>query len=167
VNPQDIARICHEANRAYCISLGDTSQPPWDNAPNWQKSSAINGVLFHCNHPNASPEESHKNWLNEKIEQGWKYGLAKNSDKKEHPCCVPYAELPADQKLKDLLFLVIVKIFTKSKLESSISNRQHLLQKLNSYDFRDPEGHPLANCLDYLKLSELLIGQALEVPHAN
>ena len=44
---EDIARICHEANAAYCLSLGDTSQTDWDNAPDWQKKSAINGVKFH------------------------------------------------------------------------------------------------------------------------
>ena len=27
------ARAAHEANRAYCIAIGDTSQPSWDDAP--------------------------------------------------------------------------------------------------------------------------------------
>ncbi len=27
------ARSAHEANRAYCIALGDLSQPAWDDAP--------------------------------------------------------------------------------------------------------------------------------------
>ena len=27
------ARAAHEANRAYCLALGDTSQPSWDDAP--------------------------------------------------------------------------------------------------------------------------------------
>jgi hypothetical protein len=46
MNDIDIARVCHEVNRAYCTSLGDESQLPWDSAPQWQKDSAINGVRF-------------------------------------------------------------------------------------------------------------------------
>ena len=30
---QDIARVAHELNKAYCESMGDHSQPDWDNAP--------------------------------------------------------------------------------------------------------------------------------------
>jgi hypothetical protein len=29
----DIAKVCHETNRAYCETLGDNSQPPWEEAP--------------------------------------------------------------------------------------------------------------------------------------
>ena len=41
-----IARVCHEANRAYCAALGDASQAEWDKASDWQKDSVRNGVLF-------------------------------------------------------------------------------------------------------------------------
>ena len=39
-----IAKVCHEVNRAYCMSQGDGSQPRWEDAPDWQKQSAISGV---------------------------------------------------------------------------------------------------------------------------
>ncbi len=38
------AQIAHETNRAYCQSIGDQSQPPWESAPDWQRDSAIKGV---------------------------------------------------------------------------------------------------------------------------
>jgi hypothetical protein len=38
------ARAAHEANRAYCLALGDETQAPWHDAPDWQKESAIEGV---------------------------------------------------------------------------------------------------------------------------
>lgn len=44
---EDIASVCHEANRAYCRTLGDFSQGPWISAPDWQKQSAIAGVKLH------------------------------------------------------------------------------------------------------------------------
>lgn len=106
---EDIARIVHEANRAYCYTIGDNSQPTWDDAPDWQKQSAINGVVFHHDNPSAGPSASHEDWLTKKIKDGWKYGLVKNPDTKEHPCCVPYDQLPEDQKKKDALFVAIVK----------------------------------------------------------
>ena len=101
---QDIARVAHELNKAYCESIGDNSQPDWDNAPEWQKSSAVNGVGFHINNPEASPSSSHESWMKQKTEEGWKYGPVKDADKKEHPCYVPYEELPVEQKAKDYIF---------------------------------------------------------------
>ncbi len=104
-----IARVCHEANRAYCLGIGDNSQPTWDSAPDWQKQSAENGVKFHLEHPDALPSHSHEEWLKEKAANGWKYGPVKNPEAKEHPCFVPYDELPEEQKRKDALFIAIVR----------------------------------------------------------
>lgn len=108
MNSTDIAKVCHETNRAYCQTLGDNSQPAWEEAPDWQRTSAINGVNFHLANPNSKPSHSHEDWLKEKEATGWKYGPAKDPAKKEHPCFVPYDELPAAQKAKDALFVGIV-----------------------------------------------------------
>lgn len=102
-----LARIAHEANRHYCVSIGDNSQVPWDQAHEWQQQSAIMGVtgVLRGN----TPEDSHVSWLKQKQEEGWKYGPVKDPEKKEHPCFVPYAELSEDQKLKDHLFVQTVR----------------------------------------------------------
>lgn len=102
-----IAKVCHEANRAYCAALGDLSQPSWEDAPDWQKQSAINGVQFHYANPMAQPSDSHVAWLAQKEADGWKYGPVKDPDKKEHPCFVPYDELPVEQRAKDYIFRAI------------------------------------------------------------
>jgi hypothetical protein len=104
----DIAKTCHEVNRAYCAALGDDSQLPWKDAPEWQKESAINGVMFHVEHPEAGPEHIHENWYKEKEAAGWSYGETKDEEKKEHPCFVPYGELPVEQKAKDYIFRAII-----------------------------------------------------------
>lgn len=44
MNIEQIARVCHEVNRAYCQALGDDSQPAWEDAPQWQRDSALLGV---------------------------------------------------------------------------------------------------------------------------
>ena len=103
-----IAMICHEANRAYCEALGDTSQQSWDRAPDWQKQSAIKGVEYNLADPTAHPEAVHQSWLEEKRRDGWKYGPVKNPETKEHPCFVPYHELPIEQRAKDHIFKAIV-----------------------------------------------------------
>lgn len=103
-----IARICHQANKALCENLGDFSQSDWSSAPDWQTKSAIKGVRFHLDNPGAGPEASHESWLKEKKEQGWKYGPVKNPEKKEHPCIVTFDELPKEQQAKDYLFKSIV-----------------------------------------------------------
>lgn len=103
-----IAKVCHEVNRAYCQSIGDNSQVSWEDAPDWQKSSAINGVNFHINNPDAGPDASHSEWLKEKERDGWRYGEVKDVEKKEHPCFLPYDHLPSDQKSKDYIFRGVI-----------------------------------------------------------
>lgn len=105
---ESIAQVAHEINKAYCESIGDFSQPMWQEAPEWQRSSAINGVKFHIDNPNASPSASHEKWLEQKIEEGWKYGAVKNPEAKEHPAFMPYDQLPEKEKSKDFLFKQIV-----------------------------------------------------------
>ena len=104
-----IAKTCHEVNKVYCESLGDTSQPSWEDAPEWQKESACQGVIFHLTNPDAKPEDSHEEWFRQKKIEGWKYGPVKDVEKKEHPCMVPYHELPKEQQVKDSLFIAVVK----------------------------------------------------------
>jgi len=109
MNIVNIAKIAHEVNRTYCIEIGDNSQPSWENAPEWQKKSAISGVNYHLDNSNSKPEDSHNSWLKEKEEDGWSYGKVKDAEKKTHPCYVPYEELPLEDKVKDSLFISIVK----------------------------------------------------------
>lgn len=119
-----VARATHEANRAYCIALGDTSQPRWEDSEGWQRSSAINdinGVI-----DGNTPEQSHESWLREKGETGWKYGPVKNPEKKEHPCFVPYAKLPAEQKAKDHVFIGVARALIAA-FESWSWNDRHAL----------------------------------------
>lgn len=104
----NVAQFCHEVNRAYCQALDDYSQPSWEDAPDWQQQSAINGVEFHIANPDASPEASHANWLAEKLADGWTYGVVKDPEAKTHPCCVPYYDLPVEQRAKDYIFRAIV-----------------------------------------------------------
>lgn len=102
------ARAAHEANRILCIALGDNSQPHWEDAPQWQRNAAMAGVALIRGNPDTTPEQLHESWLEQKREEGWKYGPVKNAETKEHPCFVSYADLPEQQRLKDAMFGLVV-----------------------------------------------------------
>lgn len=109
---EDIARICHEANRALQQINGDPHpSPPWDDAPDWQKQSAINGVLSAVD--GTSPQRMHELWCQHKYDEGWTLGAVKDEGLRTHPCLVPYDELPAAERIKDHLFIAIVTAMSK------------------------------------------------------
>lgn len=108
MNIENIAKVCHEANRSYCEAIGDNSQKLWHDAQPWQKDSAIEGVTFCLNNPDAPASANHESWLENKKAAGWTYGKYKDEQKKKHPCIVPYDELPLEQRLKDVLFKAVV-----------------------------------------------------------
>jgi hypothetical protein len=110
---ESIARVCHEANRALCIAFGDQSQLTWEQAPQWQRESAIKGVQFHIDNPNAGPEASHTAWMADKLAAGWTWGSTKDPEAKKHPCLVQFHELPPEQQAKDHIFRAIVHAHAK------------------------------------------------------
>lgn len=103
-----VARIAHETNRAYCEAIGDHSQVAYDDAPEWQQKSSLDGVVGVAEGRVRGPGDSHRSWLAEKDRDGWKYGTVKNPEAKEHPCMVSFEELPAEQQMKDHLFFGVV-----------------------------------------------------------
>lgn len=108
MSPEEIAKVCHNVNRAYCAALGDDSQPAWEDAPEWQRQSALLGVQYHIDHPDAGPQASHESWLAHKLADGWIYGKKKDVVKKEHPCMVPFHHLHEMHQAKDYIFHAIV-----------------------------------------------------------
>lgn len=103
-----LAEVCHEVNRAYCSqALGDLTQVPWAEAPDWQKESCKKGV-FALITSDLTPEQQHGLWMNEKLRTGWRFGEAKDAEQKTHPAMLPYDQLPQDQKVKDYLFAAVV-----------------------------------------------------------
>lgn len=104
---ESIAQVCHEANRALQLISNDPSPSPhWEDAPEWQRASAIEGVEKAMN--NVTPEELHDSWCDFKVADGWVWGEVKDDKAKTHPCLVPYDELPYVQRVKDHVFAAIV-----------------------------------------------------------
>lgn len=109
-----IARVCHEANSAWCAATGDHSQVPWNEAPEWQRESAYEGVWKALD--GATSRELHESWCAAKVRDGWHYGEVKDPEAKTHPCLVDYDELPEEQRRKDALFGAIVKALSTEEV---------------------------------------------------
>lgn len=105
------AIVAHEANRAYCVLLGDRSQESWAAAAEWQRISALNGARDVLAGKITAPGDAHASWMAEKLADGWTYGEKKDADAKTHPCLVPFDALPVEQRVKDALFLSVVSAF--------------------------------------------------------
>lgn len=118
MKPEQIARICHEVNRAICEAAGDTSQKPWAEAAQWQRDSAVRGVAYAVANPNGPASSQHDAWMADKLADGWVHGAAKDADAKTHPCIVPYDELPFDQRVKDHTFRAIVATVTSEDFDN-------------------------------------------------
>lgn len=107
-----IARVCHEANRALQIEQDDPTisvSPEWDDLDVETQDSAIDGVEAIVAGRVTSPQESHENWVQFKVQHGWTLGPVKDEEKKEHPLLIPYDQLPTSQRTKDALYMAIVE----------------------------------------------------------
>jgi hypothetical protein len=106
---REVAIATHQMNLHYCTLIEDPSQVPWHEAPNWQKASAITGVVAVLEGSASTPEEQHEHWYKTKEADGWVYGEVKDPETKTHPCMVPYSDLPPEQQAKDAIFRATVR----------------------------------------------------------
>jgi len=153
-----IAQVCHEANRALQVINGEELSPHWHDAPDWQRTSAVEGIQHAL--AGETPEQLHRSWCEAKRRDGWAYGPVKDAAAKTHPCLVPYGELPAEQRYKDQLFAAVV-----AALAPAIVTRDDLVGHIVMHSIRGdgkttcgldretlPSGHVAvtsgANCQD-------------------
>ena len=114
IDIEQIAHVCHEANRALQVTAGEGDiSPHFMEAPEWQVQSAYEGVQAALD--GQTPEQLHESWCRYKIEDGWKYGATKDPVAKLHPCLVPYSKLPESQRIKDHVFQAIVGAFASTE----------------------------------------------------
>jgi DNA-binding response OmpR family regulator len=46
-------------------------------------------------------ENAHEVWARQRLAEGWRYGSERSDARKEHPCLVPYEQLPESEKEYD------------------------------------------------------------------
>jgi hypothetical protein len=110
---ESIAQVVHEIQVAFTRQLSDYSLKPWSETPEDVKAITIAAVKHHTDYPEDGAKESHDNWVDGKIVQGWKYGPVKDAIKKEHPSLIPFAELPLNERIKDALVVQTIHSLIK------------------------------------------------------
>lgn len=90
----------HEANKEIQQQTGEYTPQLSEHLT----KSILDGVYYVLDNPNCTPEQQHNNWVHFKRADGWKYGQTKDFERKEHPCLVPYSELPEIQQRRDSVF---------------------------------------------------------------
>lgn len=107
---EQAARTAHEAIRALQIAHNEEGIAlPWNEVAKDIRYSCKIGVQRVMDNPDVTSEELHASWIETKLSQGYKYGPVRNDERKEHHCLVPYHELSAHDRSKDLIFRNVVK----------------------------------------------------------
>ena len=111
MNYKDVARLVHTVVREYNVlhKVPGDNYSWYDMDPEYRKSIAT-AVRREMANPAKTPAASHEKWLKEREDGGWVYGPVKDQAKKEHPCMVPYDDLPEVQKFKDTIFAGMVSL---------------------------------------------------------
>lgn len=101
MNQEQLAELVHELNRLITAALGEAPQPHWADAPQRMRDDTLHLIRHTLAHPDKSAEDDHVEWMRVKAAAGWVYGPVKDEVARTHPLLVPYAELPAGQRLKN------------------------------------------------------------------
>lgn len=104
-----IAAICHAANSRYRLAIGEYPHAIWELEPESRRQHVLNGVKYALFDPVAGAADLHANWTKDLEKNGWTYGPVEKVAEKQHPCLVPYHELPEKQQVKDCMFVAIVR----------------------------------------------------------
>lgn len=158
-----IARVCHEANRAVQLEQaapGIPVAPPWDEFPEEERAGVIAGVESALG--GATPEQLHDAWCDAKRADGWEWGPVKDTEQRAHPNLVAYAELDADQRAKDALFQAIVHALapvapgatSAGERDDDAGRDGHAVVVRGSWSAEDPrqvwlDGEQLRNVVSY------------------
>jgi hypothetical protein len=108
MNREDLAQVCHAANKKLSEAFGDYSHPDWESASQAYKHFYVKGIDDVLTNPNGDGRELHEAWMQNKLKAGWIWGPTTDRPNRIHNCLVPYDDLPPHEKAKDDLFRGIV-----------------------------------------------------------
>lgn len=104
-----IAKVCHEANRQYCIDNELPTPALWDELPMTQQNSIIHCVQQVIADRKVTATKMHENWMEYKASEGWVYAEVLDAENRTHPNMVAFNKLPKVERAKDMLFIKTVK----------------------------------------------------------
>lgn len=115
----DIIRITagtYEVYRQFCKIQDPNSEdlPIWDDLNEVLQAIAIDateGIIRR----NYNAITSHAEWVVRKQKEGWVYGGVKDVANKKHPGLVQFLYLPAEQQIRDRLWVSVVKTILQAR----------------------------------------------------
>ncbi|MDB4876433.1 MAG: hypothetical protein JWM41_2879 [Gemmatimonadetes bacterium] len=102
-----IASACHEAIRQYEKSRGDHSLAPWSQCGGAAQASLIGDVRAIIAGSLKTPADLHEAWRAQQTDAGWVYGPVASAVTKTHPDLMPYAQLSADTRRKNVILFTL------------------------------------------------------------
>jgi hypothetical protein len=146
---EQIASVCHEANRALQLLQHADGIPvaePWHQLDDQDRKRITAGVRAAIR--GATPVQLHEEWREALTAEGWQFGLTKSTVFRTHPNLVPYAKLPAEQRIKDHLFAAIVNALA-SPGGSSVA-AEHLAAHAPDAEASQPECPTVGRIVHYV-----------------
>lgn len=110
IDVEQVARTCHQALKTYSESIAEYHLSNWGDASERYRELMCIAVEIHLA-GDFDAEVTHSSWVEEQLNQGWSYGPVRDVKKKQHPCIVPFNQLPREQQLKGQIFRNIVHAF--------------------------------------------------------
>jgi hypothetical protein len=110
-----VAKIVHQAIKAYAESTGDRSINDWQFTSAPDRSKLVRSVAFRIDYPDLHSRDIHQNWIRMRMDDGWTHGEY-DSDYKTHPLLVEYTQLDPVTKIKNSLLCAIVDALIQNAL---------------------------------------------------
>ncbi len=111
-----IAKASYEATNAWAEAAGGTPKARWDDAEDWRRASAVEGVK-QALLEGRTPEQLHESWRKDRLSRGWTPGAKRDAEAKQDPHLKPYAELGDSLKRKSDLFAAVAHTLFKCGTE--------------------------------------------------
>ncbi len=103
------AKVAHQVNQAIRDFYGEDALPDWDKSSEELRNRGVIGVEQIIAKPETTPKEIHEIWISNMAKDGWRLGPVHDGVKKTHPNMCAYEELDDVQKLKDIIYITVVK----------------------------------------------------------
>lgn len=113
-----LAKICHEAQRAFCQTMGDFSHPNWDLTSPWYQKVMVECVTFVFNKV-SDVNQLHIFWSSQMTALGWSYGLVFNEKEKEHPNLKNFNDISFEEQIKYAIFMANVIAISPAMVRAS------------------------------------------------
>jgi hypothetical protein len=95
----------HVHNYARTLTGSDC---PWESLSSVTQRTKLRQVAHVINHADITPAEQHAEWHRAQLERGWTYGPGYDPEERTDPHCLPYEQLPLQQRINEAMYRAII-----------------------------------------------------------